>query len=186
MPAYPSLSTQVIGQAENALGAVLVPILAAAGTTMQEWLVLTVAAASGPAAESAQLIARVSSARKTPRPEAEAAVSALTAAGLLQPVPGDRPRVVLTGSGRARYQGIRAALDGVTGRLFGGIPAGDLAVAGRVLGIVTARANAELAGSPPPRAAVPPGPRAGSSAVDDPGVVAEVHPGRAQRVDPPQ
>ncbi len=186
MPAYPSLSTQVIGQAESALGAVLVPVLAAAGTTMQEWLVLTVTAASGPAAESAQLVARISSARKTPGSEAQAAVSALTAAGLLQPVPGDRPRVALTESGRARYQGIRAAIDGITGRLFDGIPAGDLAAAGRVLGIVTARANAELAGGPPPRAAVPPEAGASSSAVDDAGVVAEVHPGRAQRADPPQ
>ena len=94
--------------------------------------------------------------------------------------------MALTASGRARYQGMRAVLEAITTRPFDGIPAGDLAVAGRVLGIVTARANAELAGGPPPRAAVPPEARAGSSAVDDPGVVAEVHPGRAQRVDPPQ
>ncbi len=184
MPTHPSLSTQVIGQAESALRAVLAPVLAAAGTTMQEWLVLTVTAASGPAAESAQLVARISSARKTPGSETQAALSALTAAGLLQPVPGDRARVALTGPGRARYQGIRAAIDGITGRLFDGIPAGDLAVAGRVLGIVTARANAERARGRPPRAAVLPEGRASSSAVDDPGVVAEVHPGGPHRVDP--
>jgi DNA-binding MarR family transcriptional regulator len=186
MPVYPSLSTQVIGQAESALGAVLAPVLAAAGTTMPEWLVLTVTAASGPAAESAALIARISSARKTPGSETEAALRALTAAVLLQPVPGDRPRVALTAPGRARYQGMRAALEAITARLFDGIPAGDLAVAGRVLGIVTARADAELAGGLPSPAAVPPDARASWSAVDDPGVVAEVHPGRAQRVDPPQ
>jgi hypothetical protein len=34
----------------------------------------------------------------------------------------------------------------VTARLFGGFPPEDLATAGRVLAIVTTRANAELAG----------------------------------------
>ena len=44
---------------------------------------------------------------------------------------------------------IRAALDEVTARLFGGFPTEDLATAGRVLAIVTVRANAELAASQP-------------------------------------
>jgi hypothetical protein len=44
-----------------------------------------------------------------------------------------------------RYREIRAALEGVTARLFAGFPPEDLATAGRVLSIITTRANAELA-----------------------------------------
>ena len=46
MQAYPPLSTQVIGQAESALGALLDPLLSRTGTTFRQWLVLTVTAAS--------------------------------------------------------------------------------------------------------------------------------------------
>jgi hypothetical protein len=45
MPDYPPLSTQVIGQAESALGALLEPLLAGTGITFHQWLVLTVTAA---------------------------------------------------------------------------------------------------------------------------------------------
>jgi hypothetical protein len=40
---------------------------------------------------------------------------------------------------------ISAAITQITQRLWGGLLAGDLATAGRVLAIITARANAELA-----------------------------------------
>jgi hypothetical protein len=64
MPDYPPLSTQVIGQAESALGALLEPLLARTGITFQQWLVLTVTAASGASIERGQLVARISNARK--------------------------------------------------------------------------------------------------------------------------
>src|SRR5512142_1992272 len=64
MSDYPSLNTQVIGQAESALGALLEPLLAGAGITFQQWLVLTVTAASGGRADRGQLVARISGARK--------------------------------------------------------------------------------------------------------------------------
>ena len=145
MPAYPSLSTQVIGQAESALGAILRPLLARAGITFHQWLVLTVTAASGSAIDRSQLIARITGARKVADAEAGAAISALGSAGLLEALPGDPPRVGLTSAGRGRYDEIRTALQDVTARLFGDFPAEDLATAGRVLSVVTERANAELA-----------------------------------------
>jgi DNA-binding MarR family transcriptional regulator len=142
MSAYPVLSTQVIGQAESALGAISGPLLANTGTTFNQWLVLTVTAASGAAIDRGQLIGRITGARKIDAQLVETAISELTAAGLLL----DRPRVCLTEAGQARYREIRAALDEITARLFGDFPPEDLATAGRVLSIVTARANAELAG----------------------------------------
>ena len=139
MRTYPSLSTQVIGQAESALGAILDPLLARTGTTFQQWLVLTVTAASGADIDRATLIARIAGARKIDGAEVETAIGELAAAGLARAA----SRVTLTEAGQARYTGIRTALEGITARLFD-FPAEDLATAGRVLAILTARANAEL------------------------------------------
>ena len=142
MSTYPVLSTQVIGQAESALGAISGPLLARTGTTFDQWLVLTVTAASGAAIDRGQLIDRITGARKIDAQLVETAISELTSAGLIL----DRSRVGLTEAGQARHREIRAALNEITARLFGDFPPEDLATAGRVLTIVTARANAELAG----------------------------------------
>jgi len=139
MQTYPSLNTQVIGQAERALGAILDPLLARTGTTFQQWLVLTVTAASGADIDRATLVARIAGARKIDGAEVETAIGELAAAGLARA----DSRVTLTEAGQARYTGIRTALEEITARLFD-FPAEDLATAGRVLAILTARANAEL------------------------------------------
>ena len=140
MSPYPVLNTQVIGQAESALGAILGPLLARSGTTFNQWLVLTVTAANGSAIDRDQLIARITGARKIDAHQVETAISELAAAGLVL----DQTRVSLSEAGQDRYHEIRAALADVTARLFD-FPSEDLAAAGRVLAIVTARANAELA-----------------------------------------
>ena len=141
MPDYPPLSTQVIGQTETALGALLEPLLARTGITFHQWLVLTVTAASGASIDRGQLIVRISDARKLDGATVEAAIAELTAAGL---VTADGP-VALTDVGRTRYHGIRSVLEEITAGLFD-FPPEDLATAGRVLSIVTSRANALLAG----------------------------------------
>jgi hypothetical protein len=141
MPDYPPLSTQIIGQAESALGALLEPLLTGTGITFHQWLVLTVTAASGASIDRDQLIARISAARKLDGAAVETAIAELAAAGL---VTADGP-VALTDAGRTRYHGIRGALEEITALLFD-LPPEDLATAGRVLSIVTSRANALLAG----------------------------------------
>jgi hypothetical protein len=72
-------------------------------------------------------------------------VASLAASDLLESLPGDDSRLRLTDQGRARNDEIRSAIAVITERLYGDIPAADLATAGRVLSLVTARANAELA-----------------------------------------
>ena len=139
MQTYPSLNTQVIGQAESALGAILDPLLTRTGTTFRQWLVLTVTAASGADIDRATLVARIVGARKIDAAEVEAAIGELAAAGLTRA----DSRVTLTEAGQAAYTGIRTALEEITARLFD-FPAEDLATAGRVLAILTARASAEL------------------------------------------
>lgn len=73
-----------------------------------------------------------------------AAFNELTAAGLLETLPGDGSQVGLTSTGQTRHRQIRTAIEEATGRLFADLPAEDLATAGRVLAIITARANAEV------------------------------------------
>ena len=141
MQTYPSLNAQVIGQAESALGAILDPLLARTGTTFRQWLVLTVTAASEAGLDRATLVARIADARKIAGAEVETAIGELAAAGLARAA----SRVTLTEAGQARYTGIRTALEEITARLFD-FPAEDLATAGRVLAILTARANAEHTG----------------------------------------
>ena len=80
MSGYPVLSTQVIGQAESALGAILDPLLARTGTTFDQWLVLTVTAASGSVVDRDQLIVRITGARKIDAHQVQTAIGELTAA----------------------------------------------------------------------------------------------------------
>lgn len=139
MQTYPTLSTQVIGQAESALGILLDPLLSRTGTTFNQWLVLTVTSAAGGDIGRGQLIARISGARKIDGAQVKTAIAELDAQGLVR----GTDRVIVTSAGQARFTGIRGALEEITSRLFD-FPAEDLATAGRVLAIVTARANAEL------------------------------------------
>ena len=155
MSSYPPLNTQVIGQTESALGALLEPLLADAGLTFQQWLVLTVTAASGGRTDRGQLVARIAGARKIDPTEVESAIAELTAAGLataelataglatdeLATATGP---LALTDSGQDMYQRIRGAIEELNAELFA-FPPEDLATAGRVLSIVTERANAVLA-----------------------------------------
>jgi len=150
MSSYPPLNTQVIGQTESALGALLEPLLADAGITFQQWLVLTVTAASGGRTDRGQLVARIAGARKIDPTEVESAIAELTATGLataelataeLATATGS---LALTDSGQDMYQRIRGAIDELNAELFA-FPPEDLATAGRVLSIVTERANAVLA-----------------------------------------
>jgi hypothetical protein len=140
MSDYPPLSTQVIGQAESALGALLEPLLADAGITFQQWLVLTVTAASGGSTDRGQLVARISGARKVDGTAVESAIAELGAAGMTTAT----GPLALTDSGRHVYQLIRGAVEELNAELFAFAPE-DLATAGRVLSVVTERANAVLA-----------------------------------------
>jgi hypothetical protein len=129
-----TLNGQIIGQAERATRAVLDRLLDRLGTPFEQWVALNLTAGSGPL-PAAELAGRL----RIPLASAAAALSALTADGLLA------SDGTLTPAGRDRHAEILAGLAEITDRLYGDLPAGDLAVAGRVLTLVTARATAELA-----------------------------------------
>jgi DNA-binding MarR family transcriptional regulator len=139
--------TQSIGQAENALRAVLDRLLAETGTTFVQWVTLNMIARSGSAVQHEQLVRQIEAALKLEEPTVLATLGELSALGLLTP-PGEAARVELTTVGDAQFQRLHQSIDSVTERLYGDLPMDDLVATRRVLGIVTERANAELGAAP--------------------------------------
>jgi hypothetical protein len=147
MATTPTLNSQVIGQTERALGALMHRVLATTGGTFHQWVALTLTTAAGGTIDRDQLLSRMTGALKIDDATALAAIAELTATKLLEDRPGQGARVGLTDTGQARHRQLRTAIDQLTARLYGDLPAEDLATAGRVLGVITARANTELAGT---------------------------------------
>jgi DNA-binding MarR family transcriptional regulator len=145
MTTTPTLNGQVLGQAEHATRALLDRLLARTGTTFHGWVALNQTGASGDTIARAQLTERMVHGLKIDEATVRSTVDDLVSAGLLDVMPGPHPQVCLTAAGRTRYVEIRTAIEALTARLYGDLPAEDLATAGRVLTIVTGRANAELA-----------------------------------------
>jgi DNA-binding MarR family transcriptional regulator len=147
MPDSPSPLPRLVGQAESALGALLAPLLAEAGITFPQWVVLTLAAAGGagpdgvPGIDRDQLVAQATAARRLEPAELAAVLGELEAAGAVTTQGG---RVRLTASGQAAFAQVRSRVAETTAYLFDQ-PAEDLTVAGRVLATITARAAEVLA-----------------------------------------
>ncbi|MFD9224283.1 hypothetical protein ACFWDI_30770 [Streptomyces sp. NPDC060064] len=152
MSTAPTLNGQVIGQAHYATRAVLERLVAGTGATFHQVVALNATADSGAAMDRDRLVLRMTSTLKIDASTALAAIADLTASKLVETLPGDASRIRLTDAGRALQDRISTATAGITERLYGGLPAEDLAAASRVLTAVTARANAELDGARPPSA----------------------------------
>src|SRR5712691_11433766 len=84
MPTTPIFGTQVIGQTEKALNAILDRQLAGTGLTEPQWVTLTLTVVSGGAVDRDQLVSRVAGALKVGEAEARARIAELVAAQLLQ------------------------------------------------------------------------------------------------------
>lgn len=144
MPNAPTINGQVIGQAHYATRTVLERLLAGTGTTFEQSVALNVAADGGGSVQRNQLVARMTGGLKIDDSAVSATVAELIASGLMEVPPGEESHVRLTDAGQALQRQIRTGIGEVTARLYGDFPAEDLATAGRVLTIVTERANAEL------------------------------------------
>ncbi|NEC07912.1 hypothetical protein [Streptomyces sp. SID7909] len=141
-PTAPTVNGQVIGMAHYATRA-LAERLLPRGSTFHQALALGAAEAAGGTVGRRALIERLTGAVKLGLPAAEATVAELTSAGLVEGRPGDL--LALTPAGDALIQSYKAGVADLAARLYGDLPAGDLAAAGRVLTEVTARADAMLA-----------------------------------------
>ncbi|MFE2044724.1 MarR family transcriptional regulator [Streptomyces sp. NPDC059477] len=138
----PVLNPSVIGVAHYAGRAVLETVLARHGATFLQLMTLRPVALADGTVERAELIRQVTGSLKTPEAEVDDTIDALVAAGL---VAADGSGVRATDAGRALHETSGAETRPISARIYAGIPADDLAVAGRVLTLITERANAELA-----------------------------------------
>ncbi|MGW0971265.1 MarR family winged helix-turn-helix transcriptional regulator [Streptomyces sp. NPDC002516] len=139
----PPVNGQVIGLAHYASRAALERVLARSGTTFEQSVALRAVSDDDGTTERTRVTDRLTAGLKIGEPAALRTVEELTARGLLEePAPG---RLSLTDSGRELFASVRTAGDEIAARVYAGIPAEDLAAAGRVLALVTERANKELA-----------------------------------------
>jgi len=143
MPDYPILSTRLIGQAEKSLNAILGRQLAGTGLTQAQWVILTLAVTTGGTTEPERFTHMVADALKISEDAAETHVDDMVIAQRLQ-ITSDGAAVKVTGAAQQLHRRIGAAVAAITHRLWGDLAAEDLATAGRVLAIVTERANAHL------------------------------------------
>lgn len=141
-PAGPAFGTQVIGQTEKTLNAILERLLAGTGITEPQWVTLTLTVVSDGTLSGNALTERVSHALKVTQETAHQRIVELTAANLVRTNPDGT--VEATGHGKAQWGRVRAAIDQIAEKLWGDLPEQELATAGRVLNTVLSRANALL------------------------------------------
>ncbi|MER5807267.1 MarR family transcriptional regulator [Streptomyces sp. NPDC002033] len=142
LPDAPLADARMLGLAHYAARGVLERVLARHGLTFQEQVALRAAVAGAPQPGDA-LAARVQDSLKAGPAEAAVVVDALLAKRLLSRTDG--ALLSATDAGRELLTAVAAETAPVTARVWAGIPAEDLAAAARVLTLVTARAEAELA-----------------------------------------
>ncbi|KOV67794.1 hypothetical protein ADL01_24090 [Streptomyces sp. NRRL WC-3618] len=146
-PTAPTLNPRVIALAHYAGRAVLENVLARQGVTFQQSVALRlVAVADGPV-EREWLVGEVVDALKIGEADVRTVVDELIEARLLT---AESALLAITDAGRELYRTTTAETAPLTARIYAGIPADDLAVAGRVLSLINERANAELATSAGP------------------------------------
>ncbi len=150
MTQTPLLTGQDIGQVHKATRAVLERRLAASGTEFNAWVMLNVLGSSGLALAEDDLVRRTVHGLKIDVSVARDILTQLLAHGLIErtsveTAEAQPTQIALTAAGIDRFHQVRAAIGEISERLYGGLPADELAIAHRMLAAVTARANAELA-----------------------------------------
>ncbi|MGW7467245.1 hypothetical protein ACWGJT_21780 [Streptomyces xantholiticus] len=145
------LNSQIIGRAHYAARALLDRELRHTGTTFHQSMALNAAAGEGGTSDTGRIVEVMTSTLKIDEATARDTVSELLAAELFEPLealearPDRGPCVALTEAGRTEQSRLAAVAVEFAPRVYGEIPAEDLAVAGRVLTEVIARANAVYA-----------------------------------------
>ncbi|WP_282703842.1 MarR family transcriptional regulator [Streptomyces sp. CC219B] len=138
----PSADARALGLAHYAARGVLETVLARYGTTFQQMIALRAVATAETPVERGEVVGYVIDSLKAEAAEADAVVEELLAGGLIA---AEASRLRVTDSGRELFARTGAEQKEISARIWGGIPAEDLAAAGRVLSLVTERANRELA-----------------------------------------
>lgn len=141
--APPLLNPRVIALAHYAARAVLERVLARHGVTFQQSVTLRLAAVAEGLVERQHLVDGLVDSLKIETEEARDVVDELITAGSLAAAQPSHVRI--TDAGRQLYETTAAETAPLSARVYDGIPEEELAVAGRVLSLITERANRELA-----------------------------------------
>lgn len=144
MSAAPTFTTQILGQTEKALNAILERELAGTGLTERQWVTLVLVVVSGGTVEREQLTRQLAGALKVSEVRAHELIAELAAAQLIEAPDTEESPVKVTDAGRQLHSEIRAVVSEITERMWGDLPADELATTGRVLSMILERANAEL------------------------------------------
>jgi hypothetical protein len=139
----PTFGPRLIGETEKSLNAILDRHLSADGLTEQHWITLSFAAMNSDPVCASKLAKGVASRAKFTEDDVHARISELVDAQLLSDCGSSG--VTISDAGERLHARILDANIDVTKRLWGDLPAEDLATTARVLATVLERANAELA-----------------------------------------
>jgi hypothetical protein len=134
----PPFGPALLGQTEKALDAILRRELAGTGVSPTGWVLLKLA---GGRLGRQGLVDLAAAEAKFEPAKSEAEIGSLLSQGLLA---ADEDEVVLTPGARELQARVVGTTDEIRARLWGDVPEVELATAGRVLGTVLVRANAEL------------------------------------------
>ncbi|MEH0425790.1 MarR family winged helix-turn-helix transcriptional regulator [Streptomyces stelliscabiei] len=145
---------RVVALAHYASRAVLERVLAGHGLTFQQSVALRVLAVADGPVERDEVVHQVVGFLKVEPAGIRAVVEELLSAGLVETDPQRPSRLRVTDAGREAFARSAAETAPVSARIYAGIPTEDLLTAGRVLTLVTERANAELAAATPGAEAV--------------------------------
>ncbi|XUM01785.1 MarR family transcriptional regulator [Streptomyces venezuelae ATCC 10712] len=140
----PTTNGRVIALAHYSARALLEGVLTRHGATFEQSVVLRAAVTAGDSVGRDALVSDVIGSLKADESAVRGVIDGLTATGLLERLPADGSRLRVTQTGRDLYDTTTAETAEISSRLYADIPAEDLAVAGRVLTLLTERANAEL------------------------------------------
>ncbi|MFM9692746.1 MarR family winged helix-turn-helix transcriptional regulator [Streptomyces europaeiscabiei] len=141
----PAVDPRVIALAHYAGRAILEKVLTGYGLTFQQSVTLRVVAVADGPVDRDGLVDQVVESLKVEPADIRTVVEELVSAELVEPDPGASARLRITDAGRESFTRSAAETAPVTARIYAGIPAEDLVAAGRVLTLITDRANAELA-----------------------------------------
>jgi DNA-binding MarR family transcriptional regulator len=138
----PVAGARTLALAHYAARGVLEHVLARHGITFQQQVALRAALTAGAPQTPDELVTQVQDSLKATPADIRATLDELLANQLLV---ADGAHLRPTDAGRELMTSVGAETAPVSARIWGGIPAADLAAAGRVLALVTERADAELA-----------------------------------------
>ena len=138
----PVADARALGLAHYAARGVLEHALTQRGITFQQQIALRAVVTADAPQTPDDLVTQVRGSLKADPADIRATLDELLAEQLLV---ADGAHLRPTKAGRELMAAIGAETAPISARIWGGIPAEDLAAAGRVLALVTERANAELA-----------------------------------------